>query len=271
MLHILVVDDEPFIAGGVSQLLSERSGLEVRVWKALSAKQAIEIFEQNRIDLLITDIQMPGMTGIDLVNRVQQQWKRCKVIFLTGYSDFEYMQFALQKQVADYLLKPIEDEQLLEKVFIVAEQIRDASNITELARRAELQLQQAKPLLIHELMEQIFRNEPHALARLDEQFLSLQLQMTTAGPVLLMLGRVDYWPDGYTVKDRLLMEYAINNMIEEFLTQEITMLACNHERHLIWIFQSLQNEHHDHKLFIQISETIDALQQTIHDLLHLKI
>ncbi|WP_270168459.1 response regulator transcription factor [Paenibacillus sp. SYP-B4298] len=271
MLHILVVDDEPFIANGVSQLLSERSGLEARVWKALSAKQAMEIFEQNRIDLLITDIQMPGMTGIELVNRVKQQWKRCKVIFLTGYSDYEYMHFALQQQVAEYMLKPIEDEQLLEKVLTVVKQIRDESNTVELARRAELQLQQAKPLLIHDLVEQILRKEPYALARLDEQFSSLRLQMTAKEPVLLLLGRVDYWPDGYIVRDRLLMEFAINNMIEEFLTSDIKMLTCTHERYLIWIFQSVSSEFVDQKLFIQISEIIDVLQQAIHDLLRLKI
>jgi len=271
MLHILVVDDEPHIAYGVGQLLEEHREADTRVWKALSVKQAITVFENNRIDLLVTDIQMPGMNGLDLVTLVQKHWPNCKVIFLTGYSDYEYLHFALQHQVAEYLLKPLEDEVLLQKIDEVIAQIKASSNLEALRKNAERQLQQAKPLLIREIIASVLSRESNALTQMGEQLGSLNIELSCERPVMLMLARIDYWPERYSVKDKLLMEYAIHNILEEYVTSSIQVLPSSYRKHLVWLLQSSSPDTSERMIFVQISETLTVLQETILNLLQLKV
>ena len=114
IFHVLVVDDEPAIADSVYHLLSREENLEV--YCAYSAAEALRILEQTRIDLLVSDIRMPEMDGLELLDRVNRNWPQCRCIFLTAYSQFDYVYRAMAKKAAGYLLKTETDAVLLQKV-----------------------------------------------------------------------------------------------------------------------------------------------------------
>lgn len=114
IFHVLVVDDEPFIADSVYHLLSQEENMEV--YCAYSAAEALQVFAQMRIDLLISDIRMPEMDGLELLDRVNRCWPQCKCIFLTAYPQFDYLYQAMNQKAAGYLLKTETDAVLLQKV-----------------------------------------------------------------------------------------------------------------------------------------------------------
>ncbi len=88
MRRILIVDDEPFIVNGLAGMMKEATELDLEVYKAESAEEAIDWLERTAIDIVLTDINMPGMDGLELQQIIVKQWPRCKVIFLTGHTEF---------------------------------------------------------------------------------------------------------------------------------------------------------------------------------------
>ncbi len=78
-----------------------------------SAKTALDLFAKTPFDIILSDIRMPDMDGLSMVEETRKIWPDTSVIFLTGYQDFEYARRAIQLGSVDYLLKPIMDEQLI--------------------------------------------------------------------------------------------------------------------------------------------------------------
>lgn len=115
MLKVLLVDDEPFILQGLSVIIDwEANGFEI-VETASNALDALEILQKKKIDLVITDIKMPKMTGLELVEKVRKEnLSDAYFVILSGYNDFSFVRNALQNNCVDYMLKPVEMEELLE-------------------------------------------------------------------------------------------------------------------------------------------------------------
>ncbi|MCX4338724.1 MAG: response regulator [Lachnospiraceae bacterium] len=121
-MRVMLVDDEPFILQGLSRLIDwEREGCEV-VKTAADGQEAIEYLAEGEADLIITDIRMPRMNGIELLEHLRaEKISDAYVVILSGYSDFKYAQAAIRYEAMEYLLKPVQKEQLLGLVRKVAE------------------------------------------------------------------------------------------------------------------------------------------------------
>ena len=109
---VIIADDEQHICHLIKALIEwEEYGLEVTGF-ANDGNRAFKMCEEFSPDLLITDIRMPGLSGIDLIKKLYDAFPDIKVIIITGYSQFSYAQQALKYRVVDYLLKPIQKEEL---------------------------------------------------------------------------------------------------------------------------------------------------------------
>lgn len=114
MIKVLLVDDEQFIRQGLRHIVDwEKYGYQV-VAEAENGSDAIRILEEIEIDLAFVDIRMPGMSGMEMISYVHQNMKRrIGFVILTGYAEFQYAREALQYNVLDYILKPVQEEELL--------------------------------------------------------------------------------------------------------------------------------------------------------------
>ena len=115
MLKVLLVDDEPFILEGLSVIIDwGKEGFEI-AGKVSNALEALEILQREEIDLVISDIKMPEMTGLELVEKVcREKISQAYFVMLSGYNDFRYVRTALQNECLDYMLKPISKDELLD-------------------------------------------------------------------------------------------------------------------------------------------------------------
>lgn len=116
MYRVMVVDDESYVVDWISELLETQTELEVDVCRAYSAKQALEWLERAKIDIILSDIRMPKMNGIELAEKVSKNWPNCKVILLTAYSEFQYAYEAIKNNVSGYILKDESDDYILNEV-----------------------------------------------------------------------------------------------------------------------------------------------------------
>lgn len=125
MLRVLLVDDEPFITQGLSVLIDwEEEGYEIPA-TAANGIEALKYLEENEVDLIITDIKMPMMSGTELLEKVKTNISKAHFVILSGYNDFSYMKQAIRYECMDYILKPIQKEELLAVIRKVAEQYKN--------------------------------------------------------------------------------------------------------------------------------------------------
>jgi two-component system, response regulator YesN len=116
MYNILVVDDEPLICKGLSQLLST-SGLDIgSVFIACSGYEALDYIRIEDIHLLVTDIQMGGMNGIELMNQAKIIKPWIETIVISAHETFQYAQMAIRLGAKDYMIKPLKNERFLDSV-----------------------------------------------------------------------------------------------------------------------------------------------------------
>ena len=107
-MKILVVDDEEVIVLGIIKKLSQLSDIPTTLVGAYSGEEALQVMENFIPDLLITDISMAPMDGLELISLTRAKGLCDHYIILTAYESFAYARQALQYQVMDYLLKPID-------------------------------------------------------------------------------------------------------------------------------------------------------------------
>lgn len=122
MIKTLIVDDEPFIRQGLKVLIDwKKYGYEI-VDEAEDGLKAIEKIKEKEIELVITDIKMPQMDGLDLIEYASKNISRkINFIVLSGFSEFEYARKAMRYNVKDYILKPIQREELINSLVKIQE------------------------------------------------------------------------------------------------------------------------------------------------------
>lgn len=116
MKQILIVDDEILIADSLKEMLSRVMAGKAQVRACYSGAEALDIMKEQRIDVLMTDINMPDLSGLELHNRIMTLQPNCRVIYLTGYSEFEYARQALDQHAFAYVLKGEGDETIIQTV-----------------------------------------------------------------------------------------------------------------------------------------------------------
>ena len=125
MYKVMLVDDERLILEGILNIIDwEKLGMKV-IHMAENGKEALEKNKENPVDIIITDINMPVITGLDLIKSMKKINKRVKFIVLSGYDDFSYARTAIKYGVENYILKPIDEEELEATLIDIKKTIKD--------------------------------------------------------------------------------------------------------------------------------------------------
>ena len=126
MRKALIVDDEKMVRIGIRAAVPwDAIGIK-EVFMAVSGQEALEIIEKEQPDIMITDIQMAAMTGIELITEIRRLKSDLRIIVLTGYDEFDYARECLRLQVQEFLLKPVDEDVLIE---IIKQQIQEINQV----------------------------------------------------------------------------------------------------------------------------------------------
>ncbi len=136
-MKILIADDEKKVCQLIYHLIDWED--KQFIGFANNGEEAFEMLIKEQVDLLITDIRMPGLSGIDLIKKIREHDKDIKIIIISGYDDFEYAQSALRYGVSDYILKPVKRQTLAKAInklakTVVLEKKLKAKNNTSLSK-----------------------------------------------------------------------------------------------------------------------------------------
>ncbi len=191
MLRMLVVDDEPEIAESLYELFLEAAFPDTEIYRSSFSSDALSILNTVKIDLLLTDIRMPEINGFQLAEAAKENWPKCKVIYLTGYNEFEYAYNAIKSECADYLLKTESDGTILEVVEKTLAKIKEGLQDEVLMDKVRRQSRMAVPML----QKEFIKNQLNGLTKPSEvtqsQMDELQIPIDIDEEVFLLIGRID--------------------------------------------------------------------------------
>lgn len=277
MIRLLIVDNERWIVDSLLDLFGRPAKLELETFGAYSAKEALEALGRMKIDIVLSDIRMPGMDGLALQREIVRQWPWCKIIFLSGYDDFDYIQQALRGGGVDYLLKTEGHDAVVAAVERAAAQLYEAVESRQLILNAERQMQLARPLLVNEYLLALAGGDPEALRKRHTRLSELQLPLDADAETLLVLGRVDDWRDNFSGGDKHLMLYAIANIAEEYFAKSVFCATVSFEQNkLLWFVQAKPDpkptpEDARRRLVRFVQGTIETIQGACKQLLQLSV
>lgn len=162
MSGILLVEDEEAVKRKLMNNVAWSDHGFSPVLGAENGQEALALLEKHPVDIMVTDIRMPGMNGIELIKEVKKRGYQIKIIVISGFAEFEYARESIELDVSEYLLKPFASKKLLEAALRAQEEIRK-----EQAERQELQ----------NLRAQLNNN----MSALKEKFLTDLLNRNIAG------------------------------------------------------------------------------------------
>lgn len=131
----MIVDDEKLILNGLESIIDwEKIGLCVQ-HRALDGVEALEKFQGDPVDIVITDITMPKMNGLQLIENIKENYPKTKFIILSGYDDFQYAKKAIALGIENYILKPINEEELESTLISAKDRIRREEEKLQMANK----------------------------------------------------------------------------------------------------------------------------------------
>lgn len=130
-MNLMIIDDEPLVRQGLQSLIDWNSYGFTVLTEAGNGEEGLEKVLRLLPDIVLLDIRMPGLSGVELMRRAREEGFRGRFILLTGYADFEYAREGIKYGATDYLLKPVDEEELLQAV-LKAEQSLLLENVMEI-------------------------------------------------------------------------------------------------------------------------------------------
>ena len=125
MYQLLIVEDEKQTREGIKRLLEWQDyGIEI-CGEAGNGQEALKIIERQRPDIILLDIQMPVMNGLELAKIIHAGYQECKFIVLSGYDDFALVRQAMKYGAVDYLLKPSGKEEIIQTIEEIIDTLED--------------------------------------------------------------------------------------------------------------------------------------------------
>ena len=141
MYRVLVVDDEKLERDGIRFLLSMEEG-EWEIYEAANGKLALNELRKHPVDLMLTDIKMPHMDGLELSKKAREEYPDLEIIIFSGYGDFAFAQEAIRYGVTDYVLKPVDPDRFHDTIQKIQKEIASRKNKEQQAIKEKSFLQQ---------------------------------------------------------------------------------------------------------------------------------
>ena len=137
-MKILIVDNEKHVIDAIRMLIQWENFDIVQVFTALDGREATRIFEKENPEIVLTDMKMPNMDGMALVEWIRERSKQTQIVVISGYNDFNYIQHTLRHGGLDYITKPIDEKQLNEAIGKAVDKIQATRATQQFERKTKV-------------------------------------------------------------------------------------------------------------------------------------
>lgn len=157
MYTYLIVDDEPIIRKGIRKKISPLESKISCIGEADNGEKALEIVKTLNPDFIITDMNMPVMDGLQLLPILTEKYPSKPIIVISGYKDFDYMKQAIASQAVDYILKPLDKEELQKAVLHVIDNLENQEQVQKMLISSEEETERSRLDYDKQLLKDLIR------------------------------------------------------------------------------------------------------------------
>lgn len=216
-MEILIIEDEFDILNGMKEAVQRLSNRIRHVYAVGSAEIALEIIEEHNPEIIVTDIVLPQMTGLDLMEQIRDNDYNPKIVVISGYSNFQYAQRSIKLGAVDYMLKPFAQQEFIQKMKSVIDMIEEEEALGKLIRQSSNLAVGTRTLrdkfFLGLCMNPVPLNENtvHRLKFFDMEWLS------GSSYSIIAIDRIEQAKLQLTEKEIELKVFAVGNVVEEIL------------------------------------------------------
>lgn len=215
-IKICVIDDIPTVVRGLTLSVDwEKQGMAVS-GTATNGEEGLAMIREVKPDIVLTDIRMPFMDGIEMMKTILQEMPWVKLIFLSGFTDFAYAQEAVRLGAFDYIVKPFTKAQVLEAVLKAKAALERERSQAEQMQSMEQKLRESLPYLRQEYMRLLIRyGSPQNKLRQQWEFFSINMEDEG---FMVMVAEIDFFATRTVelpVNEVELIRFAVHNILEE--------------------------------------------------------
>jgi two-component system response regulator YesN len=227
MFKVMIVDDEMIVRKGIMTSIDwAEHGIEI-TQEAMNGKDALHKLANCQVDLVLTDIRMPVMTGIELAHQIKHQYPDIEIVLLSGYEDFQYAKEAMQIGIQHYLLKPI----MAEKLVLTLTQIRDKKIESQDVKQKEYMknkiFNESLPFIKSKLMHGLLNKKMETQEIMDK---TKTLKTTLSGPeyqiFVIDIDDFSLFTEFLSQKEKEAYTFAVLNIAEETLLSYLPGFVC---------------------------------------------
>jgi len=259
MYKILIVDDEPAIRKGLVHLMPWDSLDCMIVAAAVDGIEAVELLKTEKPDIVITDIKMPGMNGLELSKHIYENYPAIKIIILTAYSDFDYSQSAIKYGAIDFILKPTSADKFIEAIekakLMIKKERENKMIIENLKTELSHQIQEIQENLLLKIMHGI-ESDP---IQINNKCRSLQIHLEHYLAIMAKIklhGHSDNHTPASSNHGILLTKKLLASVFKDYVHYTIIV-----DQHHICIFLNMNKDH--------ASQTIENMIPACHELIYM--
>ncbi len=227
MYTVLLVDDEHIILDGISRMVDWTSHNARLAGTARNGLEAYDRILAELPDIVISDIRMPGMDGLELVARVNESHPNVKFLLLSGYSEFDYARTAMQHGVKHYLLKPTNETKIAEALDGIIAELDEEQRREAFIHGVKQRLDKVMPHVKEQVLKEFVTNKTYGSR--DWDYYSGLFQYERDRPIRLLLLQ----PEGAAEFEQL---FAIKNIAEEVLQN--VLLGTTMANHVLLVIEA---------------------------------
>ena len=259
-MKILLVDDNKYILESLQTGIDYESLGFDEVFVARSLKSAVAILEKEEIHAVLTDIEMPNGSGLELLEWMNENRPGIVTVFCTSYSDFNYAKKALELHSFEYYLKPVDYADLYKLLQRVVEEIRRREKARHQQQYGEYWVDSMKNNKKYYWLEILIRNYGYAEGELEELAIGRHLDYRDTDCFLIAEFRLNLNRFGMPYQDR---QFVLDNMVEELLaTRGLILEAIIGEKDNNWLLVISEREIMEDNT-LRIQEVLGQLEQSL--------
>lgn len=269
MYKLLVVDDESMVRKSILDKLDWKNYQIEIVGEACDGREAYDLVQSQKPDILLTDIRMPHVDGLELSSKVRDEFPNLKIIIISGYSDFAYAKTALELDITDYILKPIKDKDLTQVIRKVISELNKEKNIDLYIQDLKNQMQDFRLLAKDKFLVNLLMGTPINSSQFYRKCNYLGLPFEAEEQISVAVMEPDTFneiSEKLSEEDLQLLLFSIHNITSEILSNyEAGICVQLNDTQLVILFKAFIHQQ-DLQLDLcrQIQQSISKyLDQTI--------
>ena len=241
MKKVLLVDDEYYFRQALKASFPWEANGFIVCGEARDGEEALGKIADLSPDIALVDINMPVMDGLAFAQIVRERNLPLKIIILSGHSEFDYARQAVQLGVSNYLLKPVDDEALLETLLELKQQMERENNLQIEMEQLKRQVRTNLPILRAKLIRELLQGQVTIQAEELRQRMSyLNIRLSGTRLQVAVIEADAEMTGDWSYEDRQLWNYAISNVVGEILGEDVPHEICFDDRDRVCVLASLE-------------------------------